>query len=282
MTSRARLVAAAVAWLAASACAQGAVAFSGGPPLAPAPAAPAAALSQHLGAALPPELPFVDSDGHAVRLASSFGGPPVILVLGYYRCPQLCGLVAQGLLEALRATGLPADASRIVFVSIDPDETPGDATARLKVDLDYARFLAGGDAAAPPPFLRLLTGSRESIAALARAVGYSWERTSGDAATAGARFAHPAAAIVLTPDGRVSSYLMGVRFAPPEVRAALVEAGGGRIGSLSERVALLCAHVDLHLGRRSAAVLAGVRVALLTTLLGLAFVVWRRQRRTAP
>jgi protein SCO1/2 len=282
MSLRTRLAALATGGLAALAtgnlAAQGLLASQDGPPLAPAPTTPVATLAQRLGTALPAALPFVDSDGHAVRLGSSFGGPPVVLVLGYYRCPQLCGLVAQGLLEALRATGLPPDASRLVFVSIDPDETPADAAARLKVDLDYARFLDAG-AGAAPPFLRLLTGSHESIATLARAVGAGWRRVAADPAAPAARFAHPAAAIVLTPDGRVSRYLMGVRFDPRELRAALVEAGGGRIGSLTERVALLCAHADPNLGRHGAAALAGARVAALTTLAGVAFIVWRRARQ---
>jgi len=277
MSLRARLVALATPCLAAAAAAQGALAPADGPPVVPAPQQPIAALSQRLGTALPPALPFVDSDGHEMRLGSSFGGPPVVLVLGYHRCPQLCGLVAQGLLESVRATGLPPDASRLVFVSIDPDETPADAAARLKVDLDYARFLDAG-AGAAPPFLRLLTGSRASIAALARAVGVEWQRTADEAAPA-ARFAHPSAAIVLTPEGRVSRYLMGVRFEPAELRAALVEAGEGRVGSLTERVALLCAHVDPHVGRHGAAALAGARIAALTTLAGVAFIVWRRHRR---
>jgi len=280
VNQHARLVALAMPCLCAAAAAQGVLAPVEGPPLAPAPTRPIAALTQRLGATLPPALPFVDSDGHEMHLGSSFGGPPVVLVLGYYRCPQLCGLVAQGLLESLRATGLPPGASRLVFVSIDPDETPADAAARLKVDLDYARFLDAG-AGSSPPFLRLLTGSRESIATLARAVGFDWRRTSEDAVPA-ARFAHPSAAIVLTPEGRVSRYLMGVRFEPAELRAALVEAGDGRVGSLTERVALLCGHGYPHLGRHGAAALAAARVAALTTLAGIAFIVWRRQRRKGP
>ncbi len=67
---------------------------------------------------------------------------------------------------------------------------------------------------------------------------------------------------------------MGVRFDPIELRLALVEADRGRIGALTERLALLCAHLDPRLGRHSAAVLAAVQwlglgsLALLAVLLG--------------
>jgi protein SCO1/2 len=265
---------------AAGAWAQEALAPVDGPPVAPAPAGPGAVLTQRIGAFVPPGLSFLGADGRPQRLGASFGGPPVILVPGYYRCPQLCGLFAQGLLEALRASGLPADASRIVFVSIDPDETSTDAAARLRRGRDYARLLAG-DGGAAAPDLRALTGSPASIAALTDALGFGWRRSTDEAArAAGAHFAHPATAVVLTPAGRISRYLTGMRFDPQALRAALVEAGEGRVGSLAERVALQCAHVDPRLGRHSTAVLGGVRALGLATLLAVAGFAWRRRGAT--
>jgi protein SCO1/2 len=242
-------------------------------PLAPTPIGPAASFTQHLGAGLPLGARFTDSAGHAVSLADELArGPgPTLLMLGYHRCPQLCGLATQGVLEALRQSGLAAAAAHILFVSVDPTETAADAADKRRADLGYARLLAGARAADLPAIERLV-GSAASIAALAGSVGFVYQ--PGDAV---ARFAHPAGVVVVTPDGHVSRYLMGVRFDPMELRDAVADAGAGQVGRLSDRLALLCAHVDPRVGAHSEAVMAGMRVAGIAALGWLAAFAWRRR-----
>lgn len=245
---------------------------AGDAPLVPAPAPPAVAFEQHLGAALPLSATFTDSAGRAVRLGDELGPRATLLMLGWHRCPQLCGLATQGVLEALRRGGVPASAARVVFVSVDPAETAADAADRRRADLGYARLLAGRDATAPPAIERLV-GPLPSIRALANRVGFTWQPRSERA-----RLAHPAGVVVVTPDGRVSRYLMGVRFDPDELRAAVADAARGRIGTLSDRLALLCAHLDPRAGLHSGAVLLLARVAGLATLAALALLAWRHRR----
>ena len=260
--------------------------------LAPAPSSPDASLAATPGARLPLKLPLVDSDGRAVRLGDYFDDRPVLLVLGYYRCAQLCGLLMQNLLGALQDTRLPRSALRIVRVSIDPEETPEVARSRRAADLAYAELLASATPArarnqtavssTTPLRLALLTGTESATRRLADAVGFRYaldvEHGKDDP---GARFAHPAAVLVVTPDGRLSRTLPGVAFDATELRLALVEASQGRIGTLSDRIALLCAHVDPRLGRHTDAVLHGMRafgVLLAVGLAGLLLVLNKRPR----
>jgi protein SCO1 len=248
-------------------------------PLAPTPTAPVATFEQHLDATLPLSAAFTDSSGQTMPLAGEFPSTtprPVLLMLGYHRCPQLCGLAMHGLLESLYASGMPPASLRILFVSVDPTETATDAAAHCHADLDYARFLIG-DTPFVAPSIERLVGTPASIAALAARVGFVYQ--PGDAA---ARFAHPAGVIVVTPDGRVSRYLMGVRVDPSELRAAVADAAGGRVGTLSDRLALLCAHLDVRTGVHSEAVLAGVRIIGLTLLAALALFVWRQRAAHRP
>lgn len=242
-----------------------------GGPLVPVPAALDVGFTQHLGAQLPLAAPFTDSAGHAIHLADEFprDGHPTLLLLGYHRCPQLCGLATQGALEALRKSGLPAAAAHVLFVSIDPTETAADAADKRRADLGYARALAGAGPDHPPAIERLV-GPAASIAALARSVGFVYR--PGDAA---ARFAHPAGVVVVTPAGCVSRYLMGVRFDPSELRRAVQAAANGEIGDISDRLALLCAHLDLQAGLHSEAVLVGMRIAGLATLVCFAVFILR-------
>jgi protein SCO1/2 len=234
------------------------------------PAPPKTALTQSLGAQLPLALPFVDSDGQDVRFGDYFAPPrPVLLVFGYYSCPQLCGLLMHGLLEALHESGLGPRDVRIVGVSIDPADSPASARSRLAADMAYASFVRG-HARDPLPDLHLLTGD---VRPLARSAGFEW---SGKKST----LAHPAGVIVATPDGRVSRYLPGVRFDSRELRDAVDEARQGTIGTFTDRLALLCAHFDPRTGRYSDDVMTALRIFGVALALLLASWCWRR--RGAP
>jgi len=239
--------------------------------LAPSPSAPAASFTQHLGGQLPLDARFTDSAGHAVRLADELAHAegPTLLMLGYHRCPQLCGLATQGVLEALRQGGVSA--TQVLFVSVDPTETAADAADKRRADLGYARLLAGAQPADLPAVERLV-GPPASIAALARSVGFVYQ--PGDAM---ARFSHPAGVIVVTPAGRISRYLMGVRFDPAQLRTAVLDARAGAVGPLSDRLALLCAHFDPRAGAHSEAVMMGMRVAGIAALAWVAALAWRRR-----
>ncbi len=261
-----------------------------------APVPPQAEISQRLDAVLPLELPFIDASGRPVRLGSYFADRrPVILVLGYYRCPNLCGLAMHGLLEALDAGGLPRSDYRIVAVSIDPEETPADARERGRVYADYASFVRSGGTTGQPLDLQLLVGPEASIATLSERVGFAYERVggtlaadrvSGDTAAAASRFAHAAGIVVVTPDGHASRYLLGVRFDPQELRLALVDAAAGTIGSVSDKLLLLCAHFAPLSGRHDAAVMNLLRLLAVLLALGLAGWTWRHrrppERKTTP
>jgi protein SCO1/2 len=221
------------------------------------PPAPQAGFVQRLDARLPLAAGFTDDTGAPVRLAHYFAERPVVLVLGYYQCPNLCTTLMEGVLHTLAGLGLPRDAYRIVEVSIDPAETPALA-ARKKLSYQPMLGRRGGD-------LHLLTGTPAAIAQLAASAGlrYSHDEKAK-------QYAHPAGFLVATPDGRIARYFMGVDFNAEDVRLALVEASSWRIGSVADRLWLLCAHFDPAGSRYSIAAMSAVRLACLLVLLLLA------------
>ncbi len=263
-------------WMAAAAAA---------PAQAATPAVPA--FEQRLGATLPPGLRLVDAAGAVVdwrALAAS--GRPIVLLPAYYRCATLCGTVAHGALEALADTGLAPDTWRLLLFSVDPHDTPADARVLQAVYADYARWARPQAYGAHPPDLRLLTGAAADSRALARAVGFDWQAAGAPAAPgAPPDYAHPTGLVVLTPQGVVSRYLLGVRFDARALRSALVEAADGRIGTPAEHLLLACAHLDPLAGRHSATVLALLRGVGLAALGLLGAWVWRHRRapqRSSP
>jgi protein SCO1 len=218
-------------------------------------------IDEHLGARLPAQLTFTDSDGRAVRLGDYFG-KPVVLTLAYYRCPMLCDLVLRGVADAVKDLDFHA-----LTVSIDPKDRP--AAASLK---QHNLLQAIGRTRADWPFL---VGEKEQIARLASACGFGYsydDRTD--------QYAHPAAAIILTPDGRISRYLYGINFRPFDVRLALAEAARGRTGGIVDRVLLTCFRYDPATRRYAWAVRGALRMTALLTLLafGGGLVLLRRRR----
>lgn len=209
------------------------------PPAAPgSPAwAETADVVEHLGDRLPPELAFVDSRGQRVALGSLFDGTrPVLLVLAYYECPQLCSLVLDGAAHAMRALAGEGwelgRQYRAVAISFDATERTEQAARKQTTVL---AGIGGGDPARWP----FLVGGDASVRALTDRLGFRFLR---DPATGA--LAHPAVAFVLTPDGTISRYLYGIDYRPRDVKLALLEASSGKTGSFTDKVVMRCFRYD--------------------------------------
>ncbi|MGB6603778.1 MAG: SCO family protein [Steroidobacteraceae bacterium] len=228
---------------------------------------------QRLGAAVPLGLEFRDSRGEALRLGVALGGRPTLLVPGYFRCTNLCDVVRAGVAQAVTAIGLQAGQQfNVLLFSIDPRESPADAAAAQESD-------ARTHPRAQVPRWRYLTGTAATAAALARAIGfrYLFDPRNG-------QYAHTAGIVLLSPRGVVSQYLLGIQFAPLTLRLALVNASHGHIGSLVDRLLLVCCDYDPSTGRYSLAisrVLQGLGL-LTAAMLALLVIVLRRAERRAP
>lgn len=228
-------------------------------------------VDQKLNTQVPLDLPFVDESGRAVRLGDYFGERPVILALVYYECPMLCTQVLNGLVTALGVMNFePGREFEVVAVSFNHREGPGLASQKKAAYMErYGRpHTAGG--------WHFLTGSEESIARLADAVGFRYEYDE-----AIKQYAHGAAIEVLTPKGVISKYFYGIEYSARDIRLGLIEASEERIGTAIDDILLFCYHYDPATGQYGAAVLRLVRVGGIATVLAfLAFltVALRRER----
>ena len=217
-------------------------------------------IAQKLGTQIPLDLQFRDEQGKVVRLSKFFNhGRPVLLNFVYYRCPMLCPMVLEGTATAL--TELKFDIGRefdVVTVSIDPRDKAADA-ARLKDK--YIRHYGRLDSA---PGWHFLTAHETSIKQLASTVGFQYAYDSRTD-----QFAHGAALLVLTPDGRTSRYFYGFEFKPRDLRLAIVEASAGKVGSVTDQLLLLCFHYDPVTGKYSRNAMMFARAGGLATVLAL-------------
>ena len=236
------------------------------------PAMEAIPFEQRLDAQVPLDLAFRDAEGRKVTLSQYFGEKPVVLSLVYYECPMLCTLVLNGLVAGLK--DVPFTVGRdfeAVTVSFDHEETHVLAAAKKKAYLaDYGRPGAADG-------WHFLVGEKASVDALCDAVGFGFQY---DPQTD--EYAHRSGIYLLTPEGRVSRVFPGIEYPPLDLRLGLVEASNHRIGTVVDRLALLCYHYDPKEGAYSFFVMNIIRTGCFLTVGALAaalFVFIRRERR---
>jgi protein SCO1 len=191
-------------------------------------------VEEHLGELAALEAEFTDSSGKSVRLRDVLPRTrPVLLTLVYYNCPLLCNLVINEQIRTMRELGLELGKDyEAVTVSIDPKDTPTQSLERRRRHL---QSMGKPETAA----WSFLTGTEEPIRKLADSVGFKYAYD-----TATQQYAHPAVVVVLTPEGSVSRYLYGTSFKPQDMKLALVEAAGGRVGTSLDRIILTCFKYD--------------------------------------
>src|SRR5690242_10700818 len=203
-------------------------------------------IDQRREAQVPLDLSFRDDTGRAGQLRDCFDSRPLILVLAYSRCPMLCTQVLHGLVKSMRDIDLELGKQyRVLTVSFDPREGPELAAQKKST---YAANYARAGAADGWHFL---TGAQDEIDQLASAVGFRYVYDPEHD-----QFAHGSAIMVLTPQGRISRYFMGIDFPSRDVRLALIEASQGRVGTPVDRLLLLCYHFDPVIGRYSASTMS--------------------------
>jgi protein SCO1/2 len=224
---------------------------------------------QRLGSRVPLEVRFTDEQGRVTSLGQAVGDQPTILALGYFRCPNLCGLVRADLMNALSRL----DASQhysLVVLSIDPSETQSDAESARNIDA--AQF---GDPD-PPGDWHYLTGSTSAIQAVSDAVGFrDWFNTDEK------QFYHPAGIVFLTGGGMVSGYLLGLGYQPGDVGLGLARAANG-VTARALPILLLCFHYDKITGRYTLAIMRVLQLGAAITILvvgGTMMLALRRERR---
>src|SRR5689334_21065436 len=174
---------------------------------------------QHLDAQVPLNLPFRDEQGRVVQLGDYFGQLPVVMVLAYYKCPNVCSVSLHQLSDGLRQISFAAGKQfSVVVVSIDPSETPLDAQQKKdEIIASYGRPQQADG-------WHFLVGAQPAIRALAQAVGFRYAYDPLQH-----QFAHPIGSIMLTPPGKIARYFYGVEYQPRDLRLGLVEASANQI-----------------------------------------------------
>ena len=235
-------------------------------------------VSQHLNQQLPLDAQFVDETGKSVRLGDYFGRKPAILTMVYYNCPMLCSEELDGLTGALEMVRLdPGKDFNVIVISIDPSEGP--ALAAKKKAFYLKRY--GRQETADG--WHFLTGQKPAIDAVSAATGYGYVRVPGPDGTL-SQFAHASSIEVVTTDGKLAQYYLGVEYSPKDVLLGLIEASGNKIGSPVANILTYCYHYDPETNKHSLIVARVVQLGGMVTMAslgGFMFLMFRKDVQLA-
>jgi protein SCO1 len=230
-------------------------------------------VAQHLNQQLPLDAAFVDESGKPVKLGDYFGKHPAILALVYYTCPMLCSEEMDGLTSSLEMVKLtPGKDFDVVIVSIDPSDSLEQAAKSKAL---YVKRYGRPETASGWHFL---TGQRPAIDAVTNAVGFGYVRVPGPDGKL-SQFAHASSIEIVTPEGKLAQYYLGVEYSPKDMLLGLIDASGNKIGSPVANILTYCYHYDPQTNRHSLIVARVVQFGGMITVAGLGgfmFLMFRR------
>ena len=235
-------------------------------------------IEQKLNTQIPLNLEFRDETGKLVHLGDYFGKRPVVLSLVYYQCKILCPEEIDGLVGALEMLKFnPGRDFNVVLVSIDASETP--AIAAREKAFYMKRYGRPQDVNG----WHFLTGQEPAIRALASAVGFGYVPMQGPDGKM-TQFAHASAVELVTPEGKLAQYYLGVEFSPKDLQLGLIESSHGTIGSPVENLLTYCFQYDPTQNRHTLMYIRIFQAGWVLTVLALAtflIVNFRRDIRQA-
>jgi protein SCO1/2 len=235
-------------------------------------------VAQHLNQQLPLDASFVDENGKAVKLGDYFGKHPALLSLVYYTCPMLCSEELDGITSSLEMVRLtPGKDFDVVVISIDPSDSPEQAAKSKAL---YVKRYGRPETAAGWHFL---TGQRPAIDAVTSAVGFGYVRVPGPDGKL-SQFAHASSIEIVTPEGKLAQYYLGVEYSPKDILLGLIDASGNKIGSPVANILTYCYHYDPQTNKHSLIVARVVQFGGMITVAslgGFMFLMFRKDVKVA-
>lgn len=190
-------------------------------------------VDEKLGEMVPLNITFSDEYGKPVNLGQLINGKPTVVSLVYYRCPGICSPIMNGMSEVIDRLDMEAGKDyNVVTISFDPREDYLMASEKKK------NYLASfKNKQVDENTWRFLTGDSSNIAKICNALGWKYIKQGDD-------FAHGAAIMILSPEGKLVRYLYGVEYLPFDFKMALTEASEGRTGATISKLMKLCFSYD--------------------------------------
>jgi len=176
---------------------------------------PEVGVVEKLGDELPLDLVFTNSKNEQ-RTLKEIITKPTVLSLVYYNCPGICSPLLTSMSEVMDKVDLePGRHFQAITISFDHREGP-DKAERWKKN-----YLASMKRQFNENDWEFMVGDSVSIRKLTDAVGFYFKPDGVDYVHAGSLF-------ILTPDGRISRYMLGTQYNPFDLKMSLTDAADGK------------------------------------------------------
>ncbi|HQS72501.1 MAG TPA: SCO family protein [Sulfurovum sp.] len=194
-------------------------------------------INENLGTMVPLDLTFINEKGERVTLKKLMDGKPTMISLNYFRCAGICTPQLNDMAKMLGRLDLAENTDyKVLTIGFAEDEGYELAAAKRNTMLKTIQREYVQDA------WHFVVGENNSSGILANKVGFVYEKTVSPAGVVD--YVHPAALIMLSPEGKVTRYLNGIEQLPFDVKMALMEAGQGKVGPTIAKNLLYCFAYD--------------------------------------
>ena len=188
---------------------------------------PKLGIEEKLGQTIPLDAEFYDEKGQLVSL-KDLVNKPTIFTFVYFRCPGICTPLLNELARIVEKTDLVLGKDyQIISVSFNHRETPDMAAGKKE------SYLQSINKQVDPNGWRFLTGDSLTIHRLTDGAGFYFMPDGND-------FIHAGALIVVSPEGKITRYINGIKYLPFDVKMAVYEASTGKVGPTIANILRFC------------------------------------------
>lgn len=218
-------------------------------------------IEEKIGQNLDLSMMVTNEKGQKVPLSSFFKPhKPVILSPIYFNCPGLCNFHLNGVVDTLKTMEwTPGNQFEIIAFSFDFKETSEVAFNKKE------SYLKSYGRSGTENGWHFVTADEATVQKLTEAVGFKfkWNETAKE-------WSHASAAIIVSPEGKISRYLHGIQFETRDMKLALNEAANGKVGGIVDSAMLFCFKYDSHQSKYGLQVFALMKIAGAITVAALA------------
>jgi len=222
-------------------------------------------IDEHLGDTIPLDLTFTNEQNQVVSLGQLINKPTVLSFV-YFDCPGICSNYQAGISDLIENSSLVLGKDYDI-ITISFNYRDNTESALLK-KANYVTNIGKDEAAS----WYYLTGDSASINKILKSTGYQIK-------IAGLDFVHPSAIIMLSPQGKITRYLYGLRFLPFDLKMSVIEAQKGISQPTINKVLEFCYAYEPDGKRYTLEItkLAGIFILLLIATLFVVLVLRRKK-----
>lgn len=175
--------------------------------------------------------------GALVPLSSFFHHDEAVMISPmYFNCPGLCNFHFNGVIDSLKKIDWnPGQKFQVIAFSFDAREG-ADLAAKKK-----ANYMKLFNRPGTENGFHFVTADQATITKLTNQLGFEfrWNEQANE-------WSHASAAIMVSPEGKITRYLHGVEFDAKDMKLALNETSKGKVGSIMDAIILYCFKYDEH------------------------------------